>query len=183
MPDQRPPDDRSPLQRSADHAQIARLTDALVPSLIAKLGTASLGEVEVREGDWHVRVRRPTGPSARRERPPRGLLPVAVPSASQTASPAAMQAPATAEALGERRAAATAPAVGLFRPGVPVGTAVHAGDRVATVDLLGIPLDVVSPIDGVVVEVLPQAGDGVEYGEEVALVEAPEPPVGGAGEG
>ncbi len=183
MPDQRPPDDRSPLQRSADHAQIARLADALVPSLIAKLGTSALGEVEVREGDWHVRVRRPPGPPARRERPSRGLLPAAVPPAAQPAPPAVAQAPAAAELPGSRRAAATAPAVGLFRPGVPVGTAVHAGDRVATVDLLGIPLDVVSPIDGIVAEVLPQAGDGVEYGEEVALVEAPEPPGGGAGEG
>jgi biotin carboxyl carrier protein len=40
------------------------------------------------------------------------------------------------------------------------------------VDLLGIPQDVAAPIDGTVVEIFPQAGDGVEYGEEVLLVEA-----------
>ena len=45
--------------RKADHDRIARLTDDLLPALIAKLGTTHLGELEVREGDWHVRLRRP----------------------------------------------------------------------------------------------------------------------------
>ena len=58
-----------------------------------------------------------------------------------------------------------------------VGTRVRAGDRIAIVDLLGIPQDVVAPIDGIVAEVLAQGGDAVEYGEEVAVVEAePETP-------
>ena len=44
-------------------------------------------------------------------------------------------------------------------------------------DLLGIPQDVVAPIDGIVAEILAQAGDAVEYGETVVLVEAePEEP-------
>jgi len=47
--------------RLADHAGIARLADELLPALIAKLGTTQLGELEVREGDWHVRLRRPYG--------------------------------------------------------------------------------------------------------------------------
>jgi biotin carboxyl carrier protein len=46
---------------SADHAGIARLTDELLPALIAKLATTQLGELEVREGDWHIRLRRPFG--------------------------------------------------------------------------------------------------------------------------
>lgn len=45
----------------ADHAAIARLTDELLPALIAKLATTQLGELEVREGDWHIRLRRPFG--------------------------------------------------------------------------------------------------------------------------
>lgn len=47
--------------RRADHAGIARLTEQLLPALIAKLGSTELGELEVREGDWHVRLRRPYG--------------------------------------------------------------------------------------------------------------------------
>lgn len=45
----------------ADHEGIARLTEELLPALIAKLGTTQLGELEVREGDWHIRLRRPFG--------------------------------------------------------------------------------------------------------------------------
>jgi biotin carboxyl carrier protein len=47
--------------RLADHAAIAHLTDELLPALIAKLSTTQLGELEVREGEWHVRLRRPFG--------------------------------------------------------------------------------------------------------------------------
>ena len=47
--------------RKQDHAGIARLTEELLPALIAKLGTTHLGELEVREGEWHVRLRRPFG--------------------------------------------------------------------------------------------------------------------------
>ena len=69
MPDagrqrQRPTDDataRADAGRLADHAGIARLTDELLPALIAKLSTTQLGELEVREGEWHVRLRRPYG--------------------------------------------------------------------------------------------------------------------------
>ena len=54
-------DDGSDASRLADHAGIARLTDDLLPALIAKLSTTQLGELEVREGDWHIRLRRPYG--------------------------------------------------------------------------------------------------------------------------
>jgi biotin carboxyl carrier protein len=47
--------------QSEDHAGIARLAEELLPALIAKLSTTQLGELEVREGDWHVRLRRPFG--------------------------------------------------------------------------------------------------------------------------
>ena len=179
MPDQPRSGDRNAAQRSADHAGIARLAEALVPALVAKLGTANLGEVEIREGDWHVRVRRPAGAGPRRERPHRAALPI-------VASPGASSpphGPTAPQDDGPRQEAAVSPTVGMFKPGVPPGTRVRTGDRIATVDLLGIALDVVAPIDGIVVEVYPQAGDGVEYGEEVALVEADAAPADGAGEG
>jgi biotin carboxyl carrier protein len=177
MPDQPRSGDRTAAQRAADHDGISRLADALVPSLVARLATANLGEVEIREGDWHVRVRRPAGVAPRRERPHRAQLPIVAPLSA--ASP-----PTALEDTGRpRQAAAVSPTVGMFRPGVPAGTRVRAGDRLATVDLLGIALDVVAPIDGTVVEVYPQAGDGVEFGEEVALVEADAVDLDEAGEG
>lgn len=74
------------------------------------------------------------------------------------------------------RSIAASPTVGIFRPEVMVGTAVQAGDRVGVVDLLGIPQDVPSPIDGTLVEVFPSSGEAVEYGEPIAAVEADPPP-------
>ena len=179
MPDQPHPGDRNAAQRAADHAGIARLADALVPALVVKLATANLGEVEIREGDWHIRVRRPAGAGPRRERPHRASLPiVAPPGAPLPAQPVTDEAAAD----GPRQEPALSPTVGMFKPGVAAGTRVRAGDRIASVDLLGIALDVVAPIDGTVVEVYPQPGDGVEYGEEIALVEAdPEPDANAAG--
>jgi biotin carboxyl carrier protein len=45
------PDDR-------DHREIGRLADEVVPALIARLEASSLGELEVREGGWRIRLRR-----------------------------------------------------------------------------------------------------------------------------
>jgi biotin carboxyl carrier protein len=167
MPESRPPSDRTAAARQADHASLARLSDSLVPALVAKLSATGLGELEVHEGDWRIRLRRlshaaPTARRADRTRP---------------TAPAAMPAPAgptpAAPSSDRERGVATSPAVGVFRALAQVGARVRAGDRIATVDLLGIPQDVVAPIDGTVVEVFAQTGDAVEYGEELAAVEAP----------
>ena len=169
MPEPQHPGDRSPAQRQADHASLARLSETLVPALVAKLTGTGLGEVEVREGDWKIRVRRPLGaaaaaPARRSERPRLG-------SQGTHAEPRPPKAAALVEPPDPDRAIATSPAVGVFRPGVAIGTAVHAGDRIAIVDLLGIPQDVTSPIDGTLVELFVQAGEAVEYGEELAALE------------
>jgi biotin carboxyl carrier protein len=196
MPESHRPGDRSVAQRQADHAGLARLSESLVPGLVGKLNAGGLGELEVREGDWHIRLRRGTAVPRRHDRP-RHAATTAAPAAAPPATAAATSAPApvhpalstdadpadagTAE---PRQEAAVAPAVGIFKPGSAVGAHVRAGDRVAVVDMLGIPQDVVAPIDGTVVEFYPQAGDGVEYGEELVLIEAaPEPGPAAAGEG
>jgi biotin carboxyl carrier protein len=186
MPEPHRPGDRTAAQREADHAGLARLSETLVPALVAKLNASGLGELEVREGDWRVRLRRPSGaaPARRADRPRIGSHgPTAAPPHAagavgvQAATRTAAEAPA-----GPERAPATSPAVGAFRTVSAVGARVRAGDRIAIVDLLGIPQDVVAPIDGIVAEILAQAGDAVEYGEAVVLVEAEpaEPPVGDA---
>jgi biotin carboxyl carrier protein len=51
-------DPRSAEERAADHAAIERLADELLPALVAKLSATGLGEIEVGEGTWTVRVRR-----------------------------------------------------------------------------------------------------------------------------
>ena len=65
MTDDRSPtgasDERTDEQRAADHAAIDHLADELLPALVAKLSATGLGEIEVREGAWKVRLRRPAG--------------------------------------------------------------------------------------------------------------------------
>lgn len=181
MPDPRSPGDRTPAQRQADHASLARLSESLVPALVQKLSASGLGELEVREGDWRIRLRRsapsPAGAPRRTDRPrlgthaDRDARGREAPSAAPVAAGARRDEPRGIPAS-PRRTVVTSPAVGVFRAEAAVGARVRAGDRIASVDLLGIGQDVISPIDGTVVEVFPQAGEAVEYGEEVAAVES-----------
>ena len=181
--DDRPNDvamtERTPEERGADHAAIDRLADELLPALVAKLGASGLGELDVREGAWRIRLRMPVdGRASRRasgtswggHQPP-----------SPHAAPAAHSAPATRSASPTNepdpgpptRAVATSPAVGFYRPrpDMAAGARVRAGDPLGVVDVLGIPQDVISPADGVVGASLVESGDPVEYGQEVVEIE------------
>jgi biotin carboxyl carrier protein len=155
MPETRHSSTRSDASRQADHASLARLSETLVPALAAKLSASGLGELEIHEGDWRIRLRRPSQPGP-------------VPRRAERGRPSAPARPGA-------RPVATASAVGVVKPVAQVGARVRAGDRIATVDLLGIPQDVVAPMDGTVVEVFVAAGQAVEYGEQIAAIEAPTP--------
>ena len=80
---------------------------------------------------------------------------------------------ATARVRDGGRIVATSPAVGVFqpRPEARAGTKVRAGDRLGSVDMLGIPQEVVAPSDGVVGASLVEPGDAVEYGQDLILIE------------
>src|SRR5574337_569095 len=73
-----------------------------------------------------------------------------------------------------RRRVATSPAVGYFSPleGLSSGHQVRSGDLLGHVDVLGVRQEVVAPMDGMVVRVLAEAGQAVEYGEELVRVDA-----------
>jgi biotin carboxyl carrier protein len=60
--------ERSEKARAADHAAIDRLADEFLPALAAKLAATGLGEIEVREGQWKVRVRRPAAEATTQQR-------------------------------------------------------------------------------------------------------------------
>lgn len=191
--------DRSAADRAADHAAIGRLSSELLPALIAKLGATGLGELEVREGAWRVRLRRPgdgTSGAASRERRPGereraarsgagqtgahghvGLTPVG-PGRDGHDGPREREIRDSLEgrsgaARDDGRIVARSPAVGIFqpRPETRAGTKVQAGDRIGSVDMLGIPQEVVAPSDGVVGACLVETGDAVEYGQDLILIE------------
>jgi len=190
--------ERSAAERAADHAAIDRLSDELLPALIAKLGATGLGELEVREGAWRVRLRRPgdSASPAQRERRPGDRERVSRSGGSGTSGSGAHgHAVLTPVGPGRdgrdgagdgitrdgregatrdgRRTVASSPAVGIFqpRPEARAGTKVRAGDRLGSVDMPGIPQEVVAPADGVVGASLVEAGDAVEYGQGLVVIE------------
>jgi acetyl-CoA carboxylase biotin carboxyl carrier protein len=173
----RPKDDGSSADerdRAADHAAIDRLSEELLPALIAKLGATGLGELEVREGNWRVRLRRPaTAAAGSRDRrssdrstTERSPERTPAPRSHHHAEPAA-------SVRTNSRNVATSPAVGVYQPrkDLTAGAKVRAGDRLGAVDMLGIAQEVVSPVDGVVGASLVEAGDAVEYGQELLVIE------------
>ena len=182
--------------RKADHAGIARLADELLPALIAKLGTTQLGELEVREGDWQVRLRRPYGSA-----PGEGRRSGDKPSRSQPGHEGHGHGRAAPEGRGAKgggagsggsgstngtgakddgdrsRTIATSPAVGIFQPGsrAASGTRVRAGDSLGSIDVLGVPQEVLSPVDGIVGATIVEPGTAVEYGQELIRIELTTP--------
>jgi biotin carboxyl carrier protein len=200
---------RSDAARRADHAGIAKLTEDLLPALMAKLGSTNLGELEVREGDWTVRLRRPYGAApgeGRRatDKPSRsqpgheghghgraapegrgsrgsggsggGATGVTAGSGAASASTNGTGAPRTGGSgtdAERSRTIATSPAVGIFQPGAKAasGTRVRAGDPLGTVNVIGVPQDVLAPADGIVGSTLVDGGTAVEYGQELIRIE------------
>jgi biotin carboxyl carrier protein len=63
--------------------------------------------------------------------------------------------------------------VGFYRPlrDLAAGSRIRAGDRLGFVDVLGVAQEVVAPVDGIVGAMLVEAGEPVEYGQEVVEVE------------
>jgi len=198
--------DRTTAERLLDHDRIQQLAEELLPDLAGRLAAGGLGEIEIREDGWRIRVRRPAGAGHRGETRRSQDRPRAAGAAGalgshaatgpaereETASRGRGGAPAPVSGMGtggfggdpldpepqghrldEHRVVATSPAVGIFqsRPEIRSGSRVRAGDRLAFVDLLGVPQDVVAPGDGVVVETLVDQGDGVEYGQDLVVIE------------
>jgi biotin carboxyl carrier protein len=170
-----------------DHKAIARLADDLLPALIAKLGASGLGEIEVREGDWKARLRKSAGADAARLVAARGAAEALANQSLASGRGGSGRAdrgtadderrPGGADAeLEPNRAAATSPAVGIYHPrrGLTVGMRVTAGDRIGAVDILGVRQDVVAPVDGIIGASLAEAGEAVEYGQELVRIELPQ---------
>jgi hypothetical protein len=131
------------------------LADEVLPALIARLRASRLGELEVRSDGWRVRLRRDV--SASRNRP---------------------ATPGSGHDLGDisdelARGLAHSPAVGYFDPGpgLVVGNVVQGGDPLGSVDVLGVGQEVYAPCDGIISEVLVDAGQAVEYGQALAEVD------------
>jgi acetyl-CoA carboxylase biotin carboxyl carrier protein len=166
-------------------ARIGQLADELLPALIARLSASSLGELEVREGTWRVRLRRAaTVPVAEDEAGHRGRAGRGAgasthadgPDATGSAAPGQTTARAAASSAAQRdpgRIEATSPAVGYYAPreAVAAGQNVRQGDVLGHIDVLGVRQEVVAPLDGLLVRHLAESGEAVEYGQPLVRLE------------
>ena len=177
---------------AAGHARIEHLAAEILPALIARLGVSALGEMEIRQDGWRVRLRRaPAGDDAtggERGRTPAGRRGDASavdarPGASGVAGrPLVAVGPGEGTRAGrdgtgarsDGRVIAHSPAVGYYarRDPIGVGHPVRAGDVIGHVDVLGVRHEVVSPADGVVGRLLAEQGEAVEYGQELVRIDA-----------
>ena len=191
--------ERSVAERAADHAAISASIDELLPALIAKLGSTGLAELEVREDALRVRLRRPADGTLMHDRRASDRAARGDRSRGAAANVGPAHAPGLTpvgpgregrdgrdgrdgRTIGdghvgahrdELRAVATSPAVGIYHPRSEArgGAKVRAGDRLGTVDMLGVPQEVVAPTDGLIGASLVEAGDAVEYGQELVVIE------------
>ena len=145
-----------------DTERLGDLLDSLVPVLVERLHETGLGEIEIERDGAIVRVRAEDlgAPAVAAPTPgaPRGGVPTAA-------------APTAAD---ERRHPVRSTAVGCVKlaPDIHVGGKVAKGSLVATVDVLGVAVEVRADHGGIVAKLRCASGDPVEYGQELFLLES-----------
>ena len=143
--------------------RLGDLLDSLVPVLVERLHETGLGEIEIERDGAIVRVRAED-------------LGTPVASAPASAAPrgGVLAAAAVPTAADERRHPVRSTAVGFVKlaPDVHVGGKVAKGSLVATVDVLGVAVEVRADHGGIVAKLRCATGDPVEYGQELFLLES-----------
>jgi biotin carboxyl carrier protein len=170
-----PTDAEQALRTKQDHAAIGRLADDLLPTLIAKLAASGLGEIEVRQGGWKARLRKPAT-VAEPHKAPVAETAVHARAAAHGRADERERRIRDAQEADQGKVVATSPAVGIYSPrrDLAIGMRVRSGDKIGTVDVLGVKQDVVSPVDGIIGSSLAETGEAVEYGQELVRIELPE---------
>jgi acetyl-CoA carboxylase biotin carboxyl carrier protein len=145
--------------------RLGDLIDSLVPVLVERLHETGLGEIEIERDGAIVRVR------AEDLNAPVASAPAATAPRGTTPSAAAVAAPSAAD---ERRHPVRSTAVGFVKlaPDIHVGGKVAKGSLVATVDVLGVAVEVRADHGGIVAKLRCATGDPVEYGQELFLLES-----------
>jgi acetyl-CoA carboxylase biotin carboxyl carrier protein len=145
-----------------DTERLGDLLDSLVPVLVERLHETGLGEIEIERDGATVRVR------AEDLGAPVASAPAAV------GSRGGVPATAAPTAADERRHPVRSTAVGFVKlaPDIHVGGKVAKGSLVATVDVLGVAVEVRADYGGIVAKLRCASGDPVEYGQELFLLES-----------
>jgi acetyl-CoA carboxylase biotin carboxyl carrier protein len=130
--------------------------------LVERLHETGLGEIEIERDGATVRVRAEDLGAPAVAAPTPGTPRAGVPTAA---------APTAAD---ERRHPVRSTAVGFVKlaPDIHVGGKVAKGSLVATVDVLGVAVEVRADHGGIVAKLRCATGDPVEYGQELFLLES-----------
>ena len=147
-----------------DTERLGDLLDSLVPVLVERLHETGLGEIEIERDGAIVRVRTED----------LGAPVVAAPALAAPRGGAPAAAAAAPSAADERRHPVRSTAVGFVKlaPDIHVGGKVAKGSLVATVDVLGVAVEVRADHGGIVAKLRCASGDPVEYGQELFLLES-----------
>ena len=146
-----------------DTERLGDLLDSLVPVLVERLHETGLGEIEIERDGATVRVRA--------EDLGAFVASVPAPTVARGGVPATAAAPTAGD---ERRHPVRSTAVGFVKlaPDSHVGGKVAKGSLVATVDVLGVAVEVRADHGGIVAKLRCASGDPVEYGQELFLLES-----------
>jgi acetyl-CoA carboxylase biotin carboxyl carrier protein len=156
---------------------IARLAGDTLPRLIDRLMRSELGELEVRENGWRIRLRRANATNGASDSQASGSRERSRRSPASTSAGHQDRSGGQGRSPGRRsesvKGLVTSPAVGYFvaRDGVSVGTRVRQGDVIGQVDVLGVSQEVVASLEGTIGAFEVEAGQAIEFGQPVARVE------------
>lgn len=139
-------------------------------TLIDLVSESGVAELEITEGDDHVKIVNRSGAAPAAAAP----SPVAAPVVAAAAVPAAAPAPAAAEAT----RTVNSPMVGTFyrapspgaKPFADVGQRVKAGDTVCIIEAMKLLNEIETEYDGVIKEILVENGQPVEFGQPLFVI-------------
>lgn len=139
-------------------------------TLIDLVSESGVAELEITEGDDHVKIVNRSGAAPAAAAP----SPVAAPVVAAAAVPAAAPAPAVAEAT----RTVNSPMVGTFyrapspgaKPFADVGQRVKAGDTVCIIEAMKLLNEIETEYDGVIKEILVENGQPVEFGQPLFVI-------------
>jgi acetyl-CoA carboxylase biotin carboxyl carrier protein len=161
--------------RSNEPAQ--SLVDVAAIDQLAKiLAKHQLSEIEIDQGELHVRLARERGVAEQQAAAMPAPAPAAVasPTAGEVAPAASMEV-----AAADPPGAVKSPMVGTAylraspeaKPFVEIGSAVKAGDKLLLVEAMKTFNDIVAPRPGKIVDILVADGTPVEYGQPLMVIE------------
>ncbi|HET6377344.1 MAG TPA: acetyl-CoA carboxylase biotin carboxyl carrier protein [Methylocella sp.] len=156
------PEDK--LDSSPQAAAIDTGSVVILAELVARLG---LAEIEVKKGDFKVRIVRqaPLAPVPQAPAPPAPTIAAAPPAPSplKTDGPGTVKSPMVGTAYLRPSPDAA--------PFVEVGAKVKAGDKVLLVEAMKTFNEILAPRDGIVTGILVEDGQPVEYGQPLLVIE------------